>query len=138
MGILDEEEDPEVEDRSSEDEDDEYTTPYWEKNWINNDGDNGTRKSKKSKKQKGASKKTRKYDEQRRRKEDISITMSGFSLIFCLFVMVVCCEIVYGYFNSSYTTKSVQAYNIVHSSAIRFYAIFPKPDTVFQRLTRFH
>merc|ERR1712137_1329456 len=86
MGILDEEEDQEVEDRSSEDEDDEYTTPYWEKNWINNDGDNGTRKSKKSKKQKGASKKTRKYDEQRRRKEDISITMSGLSLIFCLFV----------------------------------------------------
>ena len=64
--ILDDEE---IEDNSTEDEDNEYL--------INNNGDHGMRTAKKSKKKKSG-KKTRKNGH----KEDISITMSGCSLIF--------------------------------------------------------
>merc|ERR1719394_38220 len=100
---------------------------------VFSDGDHKIRKN-----QKGAMRKNRKNSRKDRNKDDISIAMSGVSLIFCLLIMLVFGEILYGCFNPSYTTKSIQFYNVLRSSLKRLNVFYRKPDTLFQRLTRFH
>merc|ERR1712131_227767 len=126
--ILDVEEDDEnlIEDASND---------YNEQNPVYSDGDNKIRRVKN---QKGAIRKNRKMSRKNRGKEDISIAMSGVSLIFCLLIMLVFGEILYGFFNPSYTTKSIKFYNYLRSSLYRFNVFYRKPDTLFQRFTRFH
>jgi len=104
-----------------------------EQNPVFSDGDHEIRK-----KQKGAMRKNRKNRRTNRNNDDISIAMSGVSLIFCLLIMLVFGEILYGCFNPSYTTKSIKFYNVLRSSLNRLNVFYRKPDTLFQRLTRFH
>merc|ERR1712131_548775 len=126
--ILDVEEDGEnpTEDASND---------YNEQNPVYSDGDNKIRRVKN---QKGAIRKNRKMSRKNRSKEDISIAMSGVSFIFCLLIMLVFGEILYGFFNPSYPTKSIKFYNYLRSSLNRFNVFYRKPDTLFLRLTRFH
>merc|ERR1712131_162965 len=129
--ILDVEEDDE---NLTEDASNDYND-YNEQNPVYSDGDNKIRRAKN---QKGAIKKNRKIGRKPHHKEDISIAMSGVSLIFCLLIMLVFGEILYGFFNPSYPTKSIRFYNHLRLSLYRFNVFYRKPDTLFERFTRFH
>merc|ERR1712131_116074 len=129
--ILDVEEDDE---NPTEDASNDYSN-YNEQNPVYSDGDNKIRRVKN---QKGAIRKNRKIGRKHQRKEDISIAMSGVSLIFCLLIMLVFGEILYGFFNPSYPTKSIKFYNYLRLSLNRLNVFYRKPDTLFLRLTRFH
>merc|ERR1712133_202211 len=128
--ILDVEEDDE---NLTEDASNDYSN-YNEQNPVYSDGHNKIRRAKI---QKGAIKKKKK-GRKPHHKEDISIAMSGVSFIFCLLIMLVFGEILYGFFNPSYPTKSIKFYNYLRSSLNHFNVFYRKPDTLFLRLTRFH
>merc|ERR1712131_26199 len=106
----------------------ETSNDYNEQNPVYRDGDNKIRRVKN---QKGAIRKNRKMSRKNRGKEDISIAMSGVSLIFCLLIMLVFGEILYGFFNPSYPTKSIKFYNYLRLSLNRLNVFYRKPDTLF-------